>query len=152
LYTFSAGYSVYKIIYPIHAMYIIFYTDNPYLWATGDDSWVDSIGFSRADHAGWFPTGYGRRAHCDHENELNFQGLPPRIWHPAKCVHGGGDALLSRRWLGTARLDYLRTATAVAVENRKCENSVFGWKSNLPPWGTLSAHFGKKLYTCTSGN
>lgn len=115
----------------------VYYTDNPYRGAAGNDSGVDPLVFSRADQAGGLSAGCGRRARVDHEKKFHFQGAPPRIWHQTKCVHGGGDPLPPRRRLETARLDYIRTATTVAVKGRKCENCVFGRQANIPPRGTL---------------
>lgn len=127
----------------------VYYTDNPYLGAAGNDSGVDPLVFSRADQAGGLSAGCGRCASVDHEKKLHFQGAPPRIWHPTKYVHGGGDPLPPRRRLETARLDYLRTATTVAVKGRKCENCVFGRKANNPPrWTVISK---KNNYTDTTG-
>jgi len=94
----------------------VYYTDNPYRGTAGDDGGVDPLVFSRADQAGGLSAGCGRPARVDHEKKFHFQGAPPRIWHPTKCVHGGGDPLLPCRRLETARLDYLRTATTVAVK------------------------------------
>jgi len=115
----------------------VYYTGNAYSGATGGDSRVDPLVFSRADHVGGSSTGCGQRARVDHEKKFNFQGAPPWTWHPTKCVHGGGDSLLPRRRLEAARLDRLRTATAVAVKGRKCENCVFGRKASVQPGGTL---------------
>lgn len=109
------------------------YTDNVYHGATSGDSQVDPQVFSQADHAGGSSAGCGRRARVDYENydKFSFQGSSPWTWHPTKFVHGGGDSLLPRRGLGTARLDCIPTATDVAVKGRKCENRVFGRKASV---------------------